>query len=240
MIQMVCINPRRCDLQLSTLRPSKSASSSTGGQDDTSLPLVPGAASIMSGSSDSKSGGGGGGGRRHDIRYEGFHIMYEGERVRMPDACVPLIGAVIDYAGLACMRQLEAAGVRMINSPAGIDISRDKFVCHQTLAMAGLPTPRSMMLRRPPDVHLVKRQLGFPCIVKLPSGSKGDAVWKADTPEELQVLCERLKNKPLFVQEFIASTKGRDLRLFTAGDRVVAAMMRVARKGFKANVHQVH
>jgi len=40
-------------------------------------------------------------------------------------------------------------------------------------------------------------------------------------------------------QEYLASTKGRDIRAFIVGDRVVASMMRIAAKGqFKANVHQ--
>ena len=43
----------------------------------------------------------------------------------------------------------------------------------------------------------------------------------------------------ILVQEFIAESKGTDLRCFVVGDKVVAAIKRQAKEGeFRANVHQ--
>ena len=45
-------------------------------------------------------------------------------------------------------------------------------------------------------------------------------------------------NPGVLAQEFLEATKGRDLRCFVVGDKLVASMMRIAKTGFKANVHQ--
>ena len=45
------------------------------------------------------------------------------------------------------------------------------------------------------------------------SGSRGEAVWKVDSREELSALLERIdKSKPVVVQQFVAQTQGRDIR----------------------------
>ena len=43
---------------------------------------------------------------------------------------------------------------------------------------------------------------------------------------------------PMIFQEFIKASSGRDIRVVVVGGKVVGSMMRIARHGFKANVHQ--
>jgi hypothetical protein len=45
-------------------------------------------------------------------------------------------------------------------------------------------------------------------------------------------------SSPMIFQEFIAKSSGKDIRAIVVGGKVIGAMMRVARKGFKANYHQ--
>lgn len=65
-------------------------------------------------------------------------------------------------------------------------------------------------------------------------------MWKVDSEEELRALMRTLEDstKPIIFQEFLAATKGRDLRCVVVGNKLVASMMRIAKSGFKANVHQ--
>lgn len=44
--------------------------------------------------------------------------------------------------------------------------------------------------------------------------------------------------KPIIFQEFISYNKGRDIRCLVVGNKLVASMVRKAKAGFKANVHQ--
>ena len=165
--------------------------------------------------------------------------VYMGEAIALPDAVIPRVGANVDYFGLAVMRQLESLGVKVFNPSASIEISRDKMYTHQVLAAAGIPIPKSVLSRWPFDPLYIERHFGYPVILKSTSGSKGDAVWKIDSRQELtEVIAKLDTSRPLIFQEFLSDTKGRDLRCFVVGGEVVAAMMRIASTGFKANVHQ--
>ena len=58
-------------------------------------------------------------------------MVYAGEPADLPDCVIPRVGAVVDYFGLAIMRQLETLGVLMFNPTPSIEISRDKLYTHQ-------------------------------------------------------------------------------------------------------------
>jgi gamma-F420-2:alpha-L-glutamate ligase len=45
-------------------------------------------------------------------------------------------------------------------------------------------------------------------------------------------------SNPLLLQEFIENSKGKDIRVFVVGRKVIGAMMRISKKGFKSNFHQ--
>jgi len=86
----------------------------------------------------------------------------------------------------------------------------------------------------------VEKQLGFPAVVKTILGSQGRGVFLCDTRsgfEDLMQLVSATESKAnMIIQEFIKSSKGRDLRVFVIGGKVVACMERLAKEGdFKAN-----
>lgn len=168
------------------------------------------------------------------------HILYAGEKLPLPDCVIPRVGAAVDYFGVAVMRQLQMLGVLMFNPPDSIEVSRDKLYTHQVMAAKGVPIPKTVLGKKPFQYEFIKQHFGYPLIVKLASGSKGEAVWKVDSEEELRQLSKSFEDstKPVIFQEFLEATKGRDLRCFVVGDKLVASMMRIAKTGFKANVHQ--
>jgi len=86
----------------------------------------------------------------------------------------------------------------------------------------------------------VEKQLGFPAVVKTILGSQGRGVFLCDTRsgfEDLMQLVSATESKAnMIIQEFIKSSKGRDLRVFVIGGKVVACMERLAKEGdFKSN-----
>jgi len=120
-----------------------------------------------------------------------------------PDAVIPRVGANVDYFGLAVMRQLESLGVQVFNPSSSIEISRDKMYTHQVLAAAGIPIPKSVLSRHPFDLPYIESHFTYPLILKLTSGSKGDAVWKVDSRQSLVELMQTLDTtKPIIFQEF--------------------------------------
>jgi len=76
-------------------------------------------------------------------------------------------------------------------------------------------------------------------LLKKASGSQGKGVLKVDNRTNLEDIEDLLdQNSPLIIQEFLAHTKGRDIRAFVIGGVVVGSMMRIATKGFKSNIHR--
>ncbi|HMF30003.1 MAG TPA: RimK family alpha-L-glutamate ligase [Candidatus Lokiarchaeia archaeon] len=170
-------------------------------------------------------------------------VLVDGERVAIPDFVLTRMGAHIKYAGRACLRQLESLCVRVVNSSEGLDIVTDKLFTLQILNQHGLPVPKTMLLQFPVDFDLVEQYFGFPLILKVVKGNKGQGVMLVESRERLEDLVEFIHSTSaapdIILQEFITTSKGRDVRVFVVGQQVVACMERHARPGgFKANFHE--
>jgi gamma-F420-2:alpha-L-glutamate ligase len=150
------------------------------------------------------------------------------------------MGAGTTYFALAVIRHLERLGVQTFNSSQAIETVKDKLFTHQILAQSNLPVAKTMLAKFPVDVDAVERLLGFPLIVKTVSGSQGTGVFLCESRshfEDLMQLVESTKsNVNIIIQEFVASSRGQDLRVFVVGGKAVSCMRRVSTDGsFKAN-----
>lgn len=170
-------------------------------------------------------------------------VFYEGEEVRDLAVIVPRIGASITRYGLAVVRQLESMGVPALNGSEAIARSRDKLRCIQLLAQAGIDVPRTVMMRERAHLELAVEQIGgLPVIVKLLQGTQGVGVMLAHSFDELESMLDTMWNleQEILLQEFVAESRGRDVRALVVGDRVVGAMRRTAgvQGEFRSNIHR--
>lgn len=168
-------------------------------------------------------------------------ILLNGLVTALPDFLLPRMGAGTTYYALAIIRHLERLGVTVINTAQSIEIVRDKLYTQQVLAATNLPVPKTMLAKFPVDIDLVEKQIGFPVVVKTVSGSMGLGVYLSDTRrnfEELMSLLESTKpNANIILQEFISTSRGRDVRVIVIGGRAIASMERRATDGgFKSNI----
>lgn len=167
-------------------------------------------------------------------------ILIDGEPTELPDFVLPRMGAGTTYFALAVIRHLERLGVFCLNSSTSIDTVKDKLYSQQILAERGIPVPKTMLVKFPVPVDLVEAQLGFPVVVKTLSGSQGSGVFLAETRRSFQDVMELVEaanhGANIILQEFVADSHGRDLRVVTVGGRVIATMERTGAEGnFKAN-----
>ena len=170
-------------------------------------------------------------------------VFYGGKEARDISVVIPRIGASITRYGLAVVRQFEAMGVPVLNSASGISRSRDKLRSLQILAEAGLDVPRTVMMRRRSHLELAVEQIGgLPVIVKLVQGAQGVGVMLAHSFDELESTLDTMWDleQEILLQEFVAESRGRDVRALVVGDRVVGAMRRVAgvQGEFRSNIHR--
>lgn len=158
------------------------------------------------------------------------------------DAVLPRIGASITYYGTAVVRQFQEMDVFCANTARGINNSRDKLRSLQILSRHQIGIPRTTFVRHKKDVlPAIERVGGAPVVIKLIEGTQGIGVLLAETVNAAESIIELLQSQKqnVLIQKFVAESKGRDIRAFVVGDRVVAAMRRVAQgQEFRSNVHR--
>jgi ribosomal protein S6--L-glutamate ligase len=169
-------------------------------------------------------------------------LMYRGKRLSDYDAILPRIGASITFYGLSVIRQFEQMDVYTPNTAAGIANSRDKLRATQILSRHDIGMPGTMFVRERADVlPAIKQVGGAPVVIKLLEGTQGIGVILAPDTKVAEAVIETLQStkQNVLIQRFVKESRGRDVRAFVIGDRVVAAMRRSAQGGeFRSNVHR--
>lgn len=169
-------------------------------------------------------------------------VHYSGQALPRPDAIVPRIGVSISYYGTAVVRQWETLGVYTPNPSAALERARDKLRSMQLLVEAGIPIPTTACAFDPESVDDLLSIVGKPPhIIKMVEGTQGRGVVRSDTDGSSRSLVEAFSvtKAHFFLQEFVGSAKGRDIRALVVGGQVVAAMERTAAEGeFRANLHR--
>ncbi len=171
-------------------------------------------------------------------------VIIDGKLMPLPDFVIPRTPPVESgYFAMAVVRQLKRLGVRTYNSSSCIERVSDKLHTHQILIEADLPTPTTMLAKFPIDVDLVENTIGFPIVVKTLLGVNGTGVFLMENRKAFEdlmgLIAETNPNIQLIFQQYIAKSRGRDIRLFVLNGRVIASMERRANDGgFKANFSQ--
>lgn len=177
-----------------------------------------------------------------DLTADEPDLHYRGRQLSEYDAILPRIGNSITYFGTAVVRQFEQMDVYTPNTANGISTARDKLRANQVLSRHGIAMPPTAFVRNRADVRpAIERVGGAPVVIKLLEGTQGIGVILAPQVKVAEAIIETLHstNQNVLIQKFIAESRGRDIRALVVGDRVVAAMRRVAAGDeFRSNVHR--
>lgn len=169
-------------------------------------------------------------------------LQFRGKQLSDYDAVLPRIGNSITYFGTAVVRQFEQMDVYTPNTANGISNSRDKLRASQILSRHNIGMPATTFVRDRADViPAIERVGGAPVVIKLLEGTQGIGVILAPDIKVAEAIIETLQStkQQVLIQRFVAESKGRDIRALVVGDRVVAAMRRVAQGDeFRSNVHR--
>jgi ribosomal protein S6--L-glutamate ligase len=169
-------------------------------------------------------------------------LQFRGKQLSDYDAILPRIGNSITYFGTAVVRQFEQMDIYTPNTAAGITNSRDKLRATQILSRHHISMPATTFVRDRADViPAIERVGGAPVVIKLLEGTQGIGVILAPELKVAEAIIETLQStkQNVLIQRFVKESKGRDIRALVVGDRVVAAMRRVAQGDeFRSNVHR--
>lgn len=170
-------------------------------------------------------------------------LSFKGKRIASYDAVIPRIGASITMYGTAVVRQFEQMGVFCVNTSQAISVSRDKLRSIQILSRHKIGIPKTAFVHELDQIEPTIAEMGGPpVVIKLLQGTQGIGVILADSSSVAKSIIEVLQgaaNQNVLIQEFVKESRGRDIRAFVVGNRVVAAMRRVAQGDeFRSNVHR--
>jgi ribosomal protein S6--L-glutamate ligase len=168
-------------------------------------------------------------------------IYLEGEELKA-DAIIPRIAVQHTAYGNAVVRQFEMMGVQTLNDSVAISRSRDKLRSLQLLAKKGVGLPVTGFAHSIDATNeLISMCGGAPLVVKLLQGTQGMGVVLAETKKAAESVIEAFKEvrADILVQEYIAESKGADIRCIVLGKKVIAAMERQGMDGeFRSNLHR--
>ena len=170
-------------------------------------------------------------------------IRYKGEKIELPDLVLSRTGSGTNYFTRSVMRQIEKFGIPVINDADSISRVSDKLLTSQLLVKENLPIPKTILVNGDVDIELIEKEIGFPCVVKATSGSKGKTVHLCQTKKDFVSLMSLLSSislkKTMIIQEFVDAQPGTDLRVWVIGGKTVVAMKRIGVEGdFRANISQ--
>lgn len=170
-------------------------------------------------------------------------VRFQGEFLGRPDAVIPRIGSSVTSYGAAVVRQFEMMGVYTVVGTDALLRARDKRTSLQYLAAHQLPVPDSVFTAVPENVDSMLNLLGdqYPIVIKMLNSTQGQGVILGESKSAAQSVVEafiRLREE-ILLQKFIEESKGRDVRIFIVGGKVIATMERNAQNGeFRSNLHR--
>lgn len=165
-------------------------------------------------------------------------LHYNGKPMKHYDVVIarPSVLSNVDlYASL--VEQMQLMGTLVFNKFEPIVNAKNKLKTTQVLDHYGIPVPKTVVVRNGDDLKgAVKFLGGFPVILKTPVGSYGNGVTIVESMRALKSVITW--DQPLYLlQQFVKFSRGRDIRIFVVNGRVVASMMRSAKKGeFRSNI----
>lgn len=139
---------------------------------------------------------------------------------------------------------LESLGYRLFNPSEAIKLCDNK--AFTTAALAGIvKMPKTFKVpmtfntigyTNDDFIDFLGDELNYPFVIKECWGSYGGQVYLASTKAEASAIFKKIDGTECIACEYIKESKGRDLRAYVVGDRVVAAMERRNDNDFRANI----
>lgn len=141
-------------------------------------------------------------------------------------------------------KRLEMAGLKLFNSASAVEICDNKALT--AIALSGkVRTPRTVIAPKTFEgvnycdkkfVSDAVQILGLPIVIKEVFGSFGAQVYLAEDLSEAECIADKIGYKDFIMQQFISSSRGKDIRVNVVGGRAVCAMLRYNENDFRSNI----
>ena len=143
------------------------------------------------------------------------------------------------------LRMLDKLGYRIFNQKDAIEVCDDKMLTYISLAKNAIHMPKTLpgllcFTKNAPisseSLLEIEKAFKYPLVIKESYGSLGKGVYLIQNREELVAKLEEIKCVPHLIQEYIESSKGKDIRVIVVGGKAIGAMMRKSESDFRSNI----
>ena len=141
-------------------------------------------------------------------------------------------------------RRLEKAGVPIFNSVDAVATCDSKILT--ALALEGkVNVPKTLFAPKTfagvgytdtTFLETVEKALGLPFVIKEECGSFGAQVHLVDNLLLAKEILDKTDGRGVIFQEFISTSRGRDVRINVVGDKVHSAILRENADDFRSNI----
>jgi len=134
---------------------------------------------------------------------------------------------------LASLEQLNAWGIRTVNTADVANVCGDKFATTRALIQHGVPTPRTMLAFTQESALAAIETMGYPVVLKPAVGSWGRLIAKINDRDAAEAILEHKQilgsyhHSVFYIQEYIAKPQ-RDIRTFVVGDETICGIYRAS------------
>ena len=141
--------------------------------------------------------------------------------------------------------RLEKSGVRLFNNKRAVMLCDNKILMYQALENAGVKIPRTFIAPKTFEglnynnrafLDKVIKEIGFPMVIKEAYGSFGEQVYLANDQESANKIIDAIGYKDFLIQEYISSSKGKDVRINVVGNQAIVSMLRENDNDFRSNI----
>lgn len=171
--------------------------------------------------------------------------IYVGDEIKeAPDYAIAAFFTEKGYHTSAVLKMLETVGVLCVNTYDCIKNVDDKLLSLQKVLELNkdILFPKTLLLTRDTTAAFVSAHFTYPVVMKVMHGSKAKGVVLAHSEKELNNLISistaSAIGDEIIIQEYIASSKGRDLRVILCNGKYNAACIRENPNSFVSNVAQ--
>lgn len=144
-------------------------------------------------------------------------------------------------------RYLESKGIKLFNSSKAIELCDDKGLTMMALLNHGINIPKTIISPFTFDninynnytfIDETINKLGLPIVMKENKGSFGSGVYLLYSKEEIINKLNQLGSKRVLFQEYVKSSKGKDVRIEVVNGKSIGSVMRINEGDFRSNVLQ--
>jgi ribosomal protein S6--L-glutamate ligase len=177
-----------------------------------------------------------------------IHLTLEGDKadaicdnqsLSSLNVAIPRIGRSLTQLGLMLLKHFELMQIPSTLSMNGLLTARNKYLALQALHAAGINIPESILIASRNRNEDLMEYLPPPIVLKLLTGTQGIGVMRVRDVKEAGPIIDTLSelDQMICLQKYMPNP-GEDIRVFTVGGEVVAAMIRrAAPHEWRSNIH---